>query len=492
MSARLALPSAVSFHARGDACFAWHGDTGDVCEMSRDVVGLMLAFGGERGGSVDEVCAARPGGVAPDDARRFIGVLEGRGFLRAPGARLDLGALRPFVSRYTVFEVRGDDAVVHARDRSIALAGGAALLVAAEEGTRTLGDLWPRARFAEVARLCRADVAALKLLPPGEGLPRWAESTMPWPAVDGAALAGGAAAARDPAALHDYHARIDDAERQFDEIETTLSHLFREPHRALGGERYGDRMAAALVQHGVAPSGARVVEVGGGLGWLSLALRERLAPSSYVIVDRSPQLARAQRARGTASVVGDATALPVADASVDLVVSNEMAGDLPADGALRLVDECARVLAPGGVAWVSEFGHPTAPPRRSDHLDHDERSIRFDDLRRRARERGLEAAIAPVPSLLRLDEEPLALSTTRASYAALRRLIEGRGGRFPKRAWLIDELEPLLRSLGIAPANLHGLVSAPVGDRTMGLRPREFWALLVRKPGPPAAPAARV
>src|SRR5262249_20989881 len=153
-------------------------------------------------------------------------------------------------------------------------------------------------------------------------LPRWAESTMPWPAVDGAALASGpdatsvaspinatsitaGAAQARPDDLAGYHQSIDDPERQFDEIETTLSHLFREPHRALGGERFGDRLAAALVARGLPARGARVVEVGGGLGWLALALRERLAPSSYLIVDRSPALAGAQQARGLRSVVGD-------------------------------------------------------------------------------------------------------------------------------------------------------------------------------------------
>src|SRR5262249_26231090 len=142
----------------------------------------------------------------------------------------------------------------------------------------------------------------------------------------------------------------------------------------------------------------RVVEVGGGLGWVGRALSDALAPRSYLVVDRSPSLARAQRARGLCSVVGDARRLPVASGSVDLVGANERAGDLGTDdgvnhGALALVDECARVLAPGGLAYVSEFGHPTQPPRRSDHLDHDEYSLRFEDLSARAAGHGLAAEL---------------------------------------------------------------------------------------------------
>lgn len=480
----LCLSPAVTFHARGDDWFAWHGETGDVCQMSRDVVSLLLAFRGPRG--VERESAVRASGVEREAGAHFCEVLAERGFLLAPRRPLDLGARRPFVPRFTVWERSGQDAIIHGRTRSVTLAGGAPLLRAAEEGARPLADLWPRARFADVARLCAADVAALKLLPPGEGLPRWSSSTMPWPAVDEAALPGGKearapAAVIAPAELARYHDAIDDPERQFDEIETTLSHLFREPHRALGGQRFGDRLAAFLVEQGVPERSARVVEVGGGLGFLGAALRERLSPASYLVVDRSPALAAAQRRRGLLSVVGDARALPVADGGCDLVVSNEMAGDLPEGGALPLVDECARVLAPGGVAWVSEFGHPTLPPVISDHLDHDERSIRFQDLRRRAAARGLDARLVPVPSAVRLDPEPLALVTTRASFAALRRILHERGVAFAKRAWLADELEGLLGSAGFDPAALSGLPVGPIGDRTMGLVPREFWALLAKR-----------
>ena len=42
--ALLAMSRHLSFHARGDAAFAWHGLTGDVAEMSRDVLALVLAF----------------------------------------------------------------------------------------------------------------------------------------------------------------------------------------------------------------------------------------------------------------------------------------------------------------------------------------------------------------------------------------------------------------------------------------------------------------
>ena len=112
MSARapsaLVLSPSVTFHARGDACFAWHGDTGDVCEMSRDVVALMMAFGGARGAGRG-AALARVTSLDAVQAAGFIDVLSERAFLLPVGARLDLGARRPFVSRYTVYERHGAD-----------------------------------------------------------------------------------------------------------------------------------------------------------------------------------------------------------------------------------------------------------------------------------------------------------------------------------------------------------------------------------------------
>ncbi len=475
----------LSWHARGEAVFSWHRRTGDVCEMSRDVLALCLAF--SDWAEVDAVCAHPPMGLAPTQARDFCRVLaERRILVESEAGEEDLSRLRPYAPRLAIYERDGEDAVVYGRQATVRLAGGATLLAAAD-GTRSLEAVAPRERRRELLRLCEADLAALKLLPPGAGVPPWAESTMPWPEVDPRALVDATAPARDPSALGAYHADIADAAAQFDEVETTLSHLFREPHPALGGETFGARLARGLVARGARGEGARCLEVGGGLGFVGRALVAALSPRSYLVVDRSPSLARAQRERGLSSVVGDALRLPVADRSVDLLVANEMAGDLAvvdgaSVGALGLIDECARVLAPGGLAYVSEFGHPTRPPVRSDHLDHDEHSLRFEDLRARAVANGLDAELVPVPRLIGLDGSAPALVTTRASYAALRNLFAAHGARLGKRAWLVDELAAHARAAGIDLERVHGVVTAPIGERTMGLRPDEFWALVARAP----------
>src|SRR5439155_7921522 len=65
----LALSRYVSFHARGDAVFAWHGLTGDVAEMSRDVLPLLLAF--DPPADEDKVDL---GGLSKDQIEEFISI----------------------------------------------------------------------------------------------------------------------------------------------------------------------------------------------------------------------------------------------------------------------------------------------------------------------------------------------------------------------------------------------------------------------------------
>ena len=60
-----------------------------------------------------------------------------------------------------------------------------------------------------------------------------------------------------------YHSHdIADAMKQFDDIETTLSHIFRKPHKALGNRAYGEAFADKLVEMDLLPPGACILEIG--------------------------------------------------------------------------------------------------------------------------------------------------------------------------------------------------------------------------------------
>ena len=510
----IALSRHLSFHARGEAAFVWHGLTGDVAEMSRDVLALLLAF--DPAADEAAVQKAPPAGLSEEQVREFVPILRSRRFLLAAaagGQTVDeytpLLAGVPRIPRSAVFHRRaGGRVTLYGRGTPFELDERTAALFLRCDGERTLGqvlgDAGPAA-LPTLLRLARADVAALKILakPVSQGgvaLNPAAESTMPYPEIPDPRdyAAGGPAPGPRPDDLRAYHERsIGDAEAQFDERETTLAHLFREPHPALKGRSFGTALAQGLLQRGVLREvkgrPARVLEVGGGLGFVGLALRESLSGKTAMKManlDLAPALARAQRQRGLQVARGDARLLPVGVESLDLIVSNEMAGDLGTGpegdrivnhGALQLVREAAAALAPGGTLYLSEFGDPKADPIRSDHLDHDEWSIRFADLQAEATRLGLQAKVLPLTELLMLDGASQALSTTRASYAALRALFAAHGIALTKRAWLRSEIEALCAGK-LDLSEVHGLQWAPLGERTMGLSPKQFWVLLAQKP----------
>jgi malonyl-CoA O-methyltransferase len=108
---------------------------------------------------------------------------------------------------------------------------------------------------------------------------------------------------------------------------------------------------------------ARILDVGCGPGRASAALKKRWPDAQVIALDLAlPMLREARKQTGWwrprfARVQADARALPIADASVDLLFSNlciQWVDDLPA-----LFAEWRRVLAPGALLLVSSFGPDT-------------------------------------------------------------------------------------------------------------------------------------
>ena len=244
-----------------------------------------------------------------------------------------------------------------------------------------------------------------------------------------------------------YRRRVGEARRHFDLVETTVSHLFREPHPALDGRTYGGAFRAALDREGYLERDDRVLEIGGGTGCFARGFAEEgdvagAAPArpGYWIADLAPSLIEGQRrelagrGRDATWIRCDAQRVPLATGSWrGVVVSNEViadfdavridggrlrrshpvlreaaevarrydleVADLPARrflnlGAIRLVEELARVLAPGGRAAIAEYGRD-APSEEAVLYDgwfrkHTEYSIDFRHLRRVGTALGLE------------------------------------------------------------------------------------------------------
>lgn len=108
---------------------------------------------------------------------------------------------------------------------------------------------------------------------------------------------------------------------------------------------YRYRFAAPFVK------GKRVLDIACGEGYGSAAL-QKAGAASVIGVDIAPDsVAHAHRKYGIDARVGDATAIPLPDNSVDVVISFETIEHI--DDPTRFVDECARVLNSDGIAIIS-------------------------------------------------------------------------------------------------------------------------------------------
>lgn len=121
-----------------------------------------------------------------------------------------------------------------------------------------------------------------------------------------------------------------------------------------------DRLLEQLDHLRVPPT--RVLDVGAGTGRGAALIKQRWPKAEVIALDAAlPMLRevkkRARLFRPLRRVCGDASALPLADASVDLIVSNlclQWVDDLPAT-----LDGFRRVLRPDGFLLFSTFGPDT-------------------------------------------------------------------------------------------------------------------------------------
>jgi malonyl-CoA O-methyltransferase len=128
------------------------------------------------------------------------------------------------------------------------------------------------------------------------------------------------------------------------------------------------RVADALMEHlqPVRMRPQRILDVGAGTGICTRRLARHYRAARVIAVDCSPAMLREARGRGPrwqrwlsrrTYACGDAEALPVADASIDLLVSSLMLQSCPSPDAV--LGEFHRVLKPGGLLMFSSLGPDT-------------------------------------------------------------------------------------------------------------------------------------
>ncbi len=567
---RLRHSQHLAFFHRREEVYCRHGLTGELTAMSDDVRQLIVAFGEGPGVEPAEVLASAHLSD-PDQGASFVETLTRLSILVPEGAdeRARIRSMVPVIGRWVAWLDDGRVQVVQGRNLQVApeirvLEPFEARVFRAIDGERDVAALAaaldgrpagraPRPgtlqRVQESLRdFCHPDRQWVALSPARlsyfrRGMPRppWLDSTMPYAALaDDAAPTDPFVTSDGGIDMRDWHREeIVDAVAQFEDRETTLAHLFRHPPPALGGVPFGAALLRGLRARQLWPGVPRaVLEVGAGSGQLAAALLQAhgdaVQAESWTIVEISPALVAAQRALlgPIATALGVQLAVHEADVesadwapgSVDVVIANEMAGDLRADrlevsdgpdgaaparcgspqaaaaiaryeldlsgapdgswlntGAIGLVERAAAALRPGGLLWLSEFGHRDAWPVESTHLDHPEVSIHFGQLQRVAERCGLQAQIVDVADVIGLQEGHEALRTTATFFRNLRALLAAHGVVIDKRAWLRPALEDVLGP-ALPIGRLRNLHFGPIGERVMGLQPREFLALVARKP----------
>ena len=121
-------------------------------------------------------------------------------------------------------------------------------------------------------------------------------------------------------------------------------------HQRLGAAIDPDRKVLAALERITPVSGRRIADIGTGIGHYPMLLARRTG--RMYGIESDPELLAEARRRATEShqpniriVEGEATALPLRDRTVDIVLTS---GIDPDDASLPAVTEAMRVIRPGG------------------------------------------------------------------------------------------------------------------------------------------------
>ncbi len=308
---------------------------------------------------------------------------------------------------------------------------------------------------------------------------------------------------------------------QFENIETTVSHMFREPRQALRGKTFGAMLARRVREEGIWDGSGKVLEIGGGTGYLAreFLLETRPSIESYSILDISPNLHQSQIAELSdfeifELIEADALNFDYSRLDASLIISNEVIADfsvgrvglaveqfekedrdaqrivehyglevlergqLVNTGAITLIENLAPLIQAGATAWLSEYGGLDDPPRRVALDGHAEHSIQFSHLLKVSETLGLKAQLVKLSDFLNFDMEMPVLDIPSYEVLNFWRKRKFNQGRLARLSWSQEELrEELGKDLL---SEIYNLNYSSMTDTQCHLTPELFYVLILQ------------
>lgn len=280
----------------------------------------------------------------------------------------------------------------------------------------------------------------------------------------------------------EYYEKIKNPEERMDD-EITLSHILRCRNSfTRHGLPFGSLLAKNLMERGLLHDGARVLEVGPGLGDLAEQFFEEASPKEYVFIDISPRIISFLKSR----FKGDAYKFITGNfletsirRKFELIICNEVLSDLPtivnfspklaekrgiykdavrmikkyklktkevfnfSYGAIRFLEVANRVLDKGGVVFVSEQDAEckggTGWPERIHVYGHNEYTIKMSWLEQVAKKLMFAVERGSLTEFLGIRKKKFVSFFTQPELRNLYESLKREGVLPDQRAWTVEE-----------------------------------------------------
>jgi len=276
----------------------------------------------------------------------------------------------------------------------------------------------------------------------------------------------------------EYYEQIKDPEEGMDD-EITLSHMLRLRNSFTRyGLPFGSLLAKNLMERELLDEGARVLEVGPGLGDLAEQFFNEASPREYVFIDISPRiighLRKRFRGKAYGFMLGNFLDMMI-DRKFDLIICNEVLSDLPTIvnfspktaqrkgvygdalrmvkeygleakgtfnfnyGAIRFLEVASGILDKQGVVFISEQDSREGFPERIRVYGHNEYTIKMSWVEQVAKKLMFSVESGTLTEFLGIKSEKFVSFFTQPELRNLYESLKRKGVIPEQRAWTVKE-----------------------------------------------------